>query len=543
MACPNFPAVFVPFVNVAYVSAPNSAGDRLVVGELVGDINGILAIGANLPLAGARNEMYCNAQVQLGPKNTYANVYVPTAAERSGDFSPFAELLLDPLANRQPFPAGRIPLSRLGGTYAFRIGSQTASLQCAGSSPSPKLLRVEGRTELVGDFVIVCTGGAPTPLQKTIPSADVSVSINGTITSRLLGAPNWSEALLLVDDPAPTSQIVCASSNGVCGLIGTGTANGFPQDPNVFQGQQTQPNMLTFSGIPLNPPGPSGARTFRITNVRVDAQSLGSGPALNRNAVPMLVTLTASPAIVLTGSTQTVGSVRKALTVTSKAAAAGPRGLAQFTLNYAEAFASAFKMRSGNLFLSPDISPSPGNQDAPAQSLPGSETGFYSGYFPSLSRGDLRIAGLADNGTRLYAQLSNVPSGVTVSTNAVANLLVGNTSSGTVRLITGSPSFSPLGTSDATVNLARDSSGVVTAVFEVLNSDPLQMESVDIPFFFSFTAGTPALTSAVVTAGLAPAADSAVFPRFTSAISLKITARSGAVGQDGILRPVVNRLF
>ncbi len=390
----------------------------------------------------------------------------------------------------------------------------------------------------MGDFVIVCTGGVPTPLQKTILSVDVSVSINGTITSRLLAAPNWSEALLLIDDPPATSQVMCTSSNGVCAL----TREASPQDPNVFQGQQMQPNVLTFTGIPLNPPGPSGARTFRITNVRVDAQSLGSGPALNPNAIPMAVTLASSPQIVLSGSTQTVGSARKALTVTSKAAA-GPHGLAQITLNYAEAFANAFKVRSGNLFLSPDVSPSPANQDAPAQSLPGSETGFYSRYLPSLSRGDLRVAGLADNGTRLYAQLSNVPSGVKVSTSAVANLLAGNTSSGTIRLITGSPSFSPLGTSDAPVNLARDSSGVVTAVFEVLSSDAVQIESVDIPFFFSFTTGAPALTSVAVTAGLAPAAESAVFPRFTSAIPLTITAPSGTVGQDGILRPVVNRLF
>jgi hypothetical protein len=233
----------------------------------------------------------------------------------------------------------------------------------------------------------------------------------------------------------------------------------------------------------------------------------------------MSVTLASSPAVVLAGSTQTVGSTRKALTVVSKAALAGPHGLMRFTLNYAEVFASAFKVRSGNLFLSPDVSPSPANQNGPAQSLPGSETGFYSGYFPSLSRGDLRVAGLADNGTRFYAQLTNVPSGVTVSTNAVVNLFTGKTSSGTVRLITTSPSteggFSPL---------AKDSSGVVTAVFEVLSSDPLQIESVDIPFFFSFAAGAPALTSVTVTAGLAPAAESAVFPRFTSAIPLTITA-------------------
>ncbi len=140
MACQSFPAAFVPFVNVSYISAPNSVGDRLVVGELVGDTNGILAIGANLPLAGAPNEMYCDAQVRLGPKSTYTNVYVPSAAERSGDFSPFAELLLDPLANKQPSPEARSRRAVWAGPMRF------------GSARKPLAFSVPVRVPRPGSF-------------------------------------------------------------------------------------------------------------------------------------------------------------------------------------------------------------------------------------------------------------------------------------------------------------------------------------------------------------------------------------------------------
>jgi len=121
MACQNFPAGFVPFSTVPTVTGANKAGDRLVVGALKG--NNFSVISANLPLPKALNEEYCDASVFLAPTSSYLNVYVPSAAERSGDFSAFAGLLIDP-TNNQPFPAGIIPASRLGGIYAFRIGSQ-----------------------------------------------------------------------------------------------------------------------------------------------------------------------------------------------------------------------------------------------------------------------------------------------------------------------------------------------------------------------------------------------------------------------------------
>jgi uncharacterized protein (TIGR03437 family) len=132
-ACQNFPASFVPFASIAYVTAPNTVGDRLVVGALADPTT--QQITANIALPTALNEEYC-APVQLGPKNLYPNVYVPTVAERSGNFSAFAGLLLDPVANNQPFPGGIIPLSRLGGIYAWRISAASPLTIITTSLPS-----------------------------------------------------------------------------------------------------------------------------------------------------------------------------------------------------------------------------------------------------------------------------------------------------------------------------------------------------------------------------------------------------------------------
>src|SRR5580692_3188154 len=101
--CVNFPTNFIPLSTVNYVTAPNSAGDHLVVGALAGGVSSLSV----LPPPAVTNQAFCNSQVQLAPQQFYYNVYVPTGAEQSGNFSAFSGLLLDPL-NGQPFPNGII---------------------------------------------------------------------------------------------------------------------------------------------------------------------------------------------------------------------------------------------------------------------------------------------------------------------------------------------------------------------------------------------------------------------------------------------------
>ena len=119
--CLNLPSTFIPFTSTYYTTAPNAAGDRLVVGNMSLTIYESLS---QIPLPSTPNQQFCKA-LQLAP-GLYAQAYVPTAAERYGDFSPFAGLLLDPVANWTPFPGGIIPTSRIGDPFAWRISSLSA---------------------------------------------------------------------------------------------------------------------------------------------------------------------------------------------------------------------------------------------------------------------------------------------------------------------------------------------------------------------------------------------------------------------------------
>ena len=74
-----------------------------------------------LPNPQTVNQEYCEA-VELCP-GLFANAYVPTAAEKLGNFSAFQGLLIDPSTDL-PFPGGIIPLSR-SDIFAWRIWSLT----------------------------------------------------------------------------------------------------------------------------------------------------------------------------------------------------------------------------------------------------------------------------------------------------------------------------------------------------------------------------------------------------------------------------------
>ena len=120
--CASYPSDFIPYASLNYISAPNGAGDRLLVGNTMqsgSDPNANYEEIVALPLPAATNQQYCGTVQLASGENVVA--YVPTPAERVGDFSPFSGLLLDPTNNDRPFPGGIIPISRIGGIYAWRI--------------------------------------------------------------------------------------------------------------------------------------------------------------------------------------------------------------------------------------------------------------------------------------------------------------------------------------------------------------------------------------------------------------------------------------
>ena len=184
-ACAAYPAGFFPFPSVGYVSAANSAGDRLLVGNMSLTSGGNSLFASSfaelqaLPLPAYKNQQFCGT-VTLAPGYT-AVAYVPTAAERAGDFNPFAGLLLDPLANNTPFPGGIIPASRLPSPMAWRIA--------ANLTPSNDSTRLSDMNTLQSAIALTQSGskpaamGSPNTVYVSIPDPQATTTSGSNCAS------------------------------------------------------------------------------------------------------------------------------------------------------------------------------------------------------------------------------------------------------------------------------------------------------------------------------------------------------------------------
>jgi len=229
------------------------------------------------------------------------------------------------------------------------IGSSAANAQgnnpafsCT-AAPVNNIVRAEGITELVGDMVLNCTGGTPTAAGSPIPLSNVQISINTTITSRIVGAGNVSEALMMIDDPYPplgvtypplaaipsghaATQAACLANNSTNCAILVSPGNGFgaagPYSGgtytidettytyfNMFQGVQAATNVISWTGVPVDAPGTTFTRIIRITNIRADANQLGVASTLIPTQITMLVSVNGNATLGAVNVTGSVGTV------------------------------------------------------------------------------------------------------------------------------------------------------------------------------------------------------------------------------------------
>ena len=225
-------------------------------------------------------------------------------------------------------------------------------ITCNTNASVPAIVRAEAYADLVGDLVLSCTGGTPTAAGQIVPPMNLTVFLNTNITSKLLGTSGlgFDEALLIVDEPnapgansnrpilncgatgAPDNGTV--SGPGVCSITSTGNpANTYDGTqgtttfgtgrPNVFQGRQGiaqnsgQANAVSFLGVPLDPPGTGTTRTFRITNVRADAEALGISSTFVQSQIQMNVGITATTSLSINNPQQIVAIVQRGLIVAS----------------------------------------------------------------------------------------------------------------------------------------------------------------------------------------------------------------------------------
>lgn len=168
-----------------------------------------------------------------------------------------------------------------------------------------------------------------------------------------------------------------------------------------------------------------------MTNLRANANALGVS-GTNVTPVSVFGTIVATPPnyLPISGlSTQAIGSVQRGksflasqvktfqqCTSENSVLAIDPNsnGVSQFTLQFRELFATAFKRR--NLATSGADPTALADQSNLSGFLAGTyntETGFYNSAFPNFGgRGNLGLAGLSNSGTRLVARFANIPAGV-----------------------------------------------------------------------------------------------------------------------------------
>jgi len=232
--------------------------------------------------------------------------------------------------------------------FTGQVRAQSPTFVCTSNVAVPPVVRVEGFTELVGDITLNCTGGISTPAGQAVPPVNITIALNTDVTSRLLAANLYDEALLIMDEPHSAIQparpiLNCgaagapdtgASGPGVCSIISNGnsaqTYDGTPNisntttcgaasttnanygcgRPNVFQGRTGTPqnpnqyNAVTFLGVPLDPPGSINTRTIRITNIRANAQYLGVSTTFNVNTILAQIAFNGNTSLAISNNPQ-----------------------------------------------------------------------------------------------------------------------------------------------------------------------------------------------------------------------------------------------
>jgi hypothetical protein len=475
----------------------------------------------------------------------------------------------------------------------------TSGINCVANAATPLQMRAEGITEQAGDVVLSCQGGTVTPAGIQVPTVNVTIALNTQVTSRLInGSSVLTDALLLINDPAPGAQNLCAATvNNGCPtvVVGTGLGGGKNNNyggtvPNAYQGiyNSAQPNVLTFFNVPVDAPGPfntvTGVQpvlTLRITNVRANASALGAPTGFSSTSVTEFISTSAG--FTISNPSQTVGNVlmglvSKSVTGYSTTATNLPLGntsgsastltqcqskslsstnssaaLVEY-VNFSEGFATATKLQTSLL-------------GAAAQGIPGNPQNAESDFL--LNGSTAAGIGTADFATRIKLTFAGIPAGVTLyvpttlpsnTTITGASLASGGTPTETMQL-TGSETGAFTQVTNSTVsNLPSGiyggfapvtfTSGGGVAVYQVTSQQTISQNTIEtfsVPVLVTYTAApstnSPGLGGTTVAVDFAPSstvvlAAASPVPRFV-AVGANLTAFSISTCATNILFPFV----
>ena len=185
----------------------------------------------------------------------------------------------------------------------------------------------------------------------------------------------WNPVRLVCDTPTAG---VCSITSGT----GVGVYDGSPGRPNIFRARQTGLNSVVLPGVPVDPLGVGKTRTFRVSNVLLNASGLGSlmvpptplyGFVANTGALPVPIN-NSQPLVGVIGNGLTFGvpanPAFSQCAPENAALAANPaaNGVPQFSLTFAEGFVRAFQPRSIAAYVDTETSPTPVAQTCPPSS-------------------------------------------------------------------------------------------------------------------------------------------------------------------------------
>lgn len=475
----------------------------------------------------------------------------------------------------------------------------TPPITCS-TTAQPLTVRTEGLAEQTGDVVISCTGGQAPALGTQLPQVNISLTLSTNITSRLLNDP-ITEALLFIDDPAPTAQAPCAPASGstVCaplyaGAGGTATVTPNGTDVrNVFQGVKQSDNTIVWLAVPINAPGSTGSRVLRTKNVRAAI----AGSSATNGQIFAFVSIQNPPAnLQINQSSVVVAFVQQGLIFDLRSATAGSfsdsasgvklfacerynsdlaadptkayggasfPGGRSFQVRFRESYAASFKVREV-----------PGGQQNIPQNNSGAdpslatvvESGFFNTNFTQTN--GLNRAGRADTGTRLQVRFNNVPANVRiyVSTHAVSGsgtsglaagyavantlgtpstIILNPTSTAEVGPPGGNVAQYPIGYAPGLIEVPL-TSGSGSFVWEVFGQDPNALDSLSFAVALAYrNANNPGLGQMTVNGSFAPVSSdnkmstSSPLPRFADQ-STAVGAASINICQTNLLFPFVS---
>ncbi|MFN7926103.1 MAG: hypothetical protein U0Q16_38755 [Bryobacteraceae bacterium] len=427
------------------------------------------------------------------------------------------------------------------------LRAQTQPLSCAASADSVPEIRAEGQTERVGDFLIVCTGGTPTPAGQSLRAINFWLFNQPAVdmTSRITFAnarDSMTEAFLLVDEPPPAKQTICGSpaypysspAELVCEHPASPKGDGLGTfDPdsgkgrgNAYQGRLVSRTGMMWYQIPFDSPGTGRARVLRFTNIRINASQLGI-PMGTSASVQLLFTTAIrflgfpgsdgvtnpQPVVAIARHSIQFSIPRKPDSCLACESANGAFGddntqpLASrtscdgrpFIFRFEELFSTAFRSRAQETgFYKPDSDP---NRWPQKLAHPNNQ---------SIIAGPESRIGLADSGTRLTLAFTNVPDGVRIWLPPALVIRAGAEVTGLAERA---------GSDGDALVLITNGSGV--AYFEIMRSDLARLETIDIEPVISYAASVNPGVSKVEGrlgdgATFRTASDTAPIPRFDS---------------------------